>query len=304
MEQAPGGPREPQGPQEPRDTPRLPHCYRHPGSETGISCTRCERPICTECMISASVGFQCPECVRTGSGTGHDPAAQRPRTIAGGAVHDDSFLVTKVLVGLNVAVFALVLALGERFVSRLELIGYAFSPQLGEVVGVAHDQWYRLLTAAFLHQELSHILFNLLGLWFLGRMVEPALGRSRYLALYLLSGLGGSVLAYVVAAPNQPSLGASGAIFGLMGAFVVLARRIQLDMRPVVLILGVSLVLTFARPDISWEGHIGGLLTGGAIAAAMVYAPRKHRTLVQGAVCGAVLLGLVAAVLIRTAALT
>ncbi|ANW19231.1 rhomboid family intramembrane serine protease [Streptomyces clavuligerus] len=301
MEQAPGGPQEPRGPQ---GVPRLPDCYRHPGSETGISCTRCDRPICPQCMINASVGYQCPECVRSGSGTGHSASAQQPRTIAGGSLHGDPALVTKVLIGLNVAVFALVLSLGERFVSQLELIGYAFSPQLGEIVGVAHDQWYRLLTAVFLHQELSHILFNLLGLWFLGRMVEPALGRRRFLALYLLSGLGGSTLAYLVAEPNQPSLGASGAIFGLMGAFVVLARRVQLDMRPVVLILGVSLVLTFTRPDISWEGHIGGLVTGAVIAAGMVYAPRERRALVQSAVCGAVLLVMVVAVLARTSVLT
>ncbi|MER6915220.1 rhomboid family intramembrane serine protease [Streptomyces sp. NPDC000594] len=302
MEQVPGSPKEPQGP-DPRDPAGLPDCYRHPGSETGISCTRCERPICPQCMVSASVGFQCPECVRGGSGTGHSASASAPRTIAGGSLHDDSFLVTKVLIALNVAVYALVLALGERFVSEVELIGYAYSPQLDEIVGVAHDQWYRLLTAVFLHQELSHILFNLLGLWFLGRMVEPALGRGRYLALYLLSGLGGSTLAFVIAAPNQPSLGASGAIFGLMGAFVVLARRVRMDMRPVAIILAISLVMTFARPDISWEGHIGGLVTGALIAAGLVYAPRARRRLVQTATCAVVLLAVVVAVLARTAAL-
>ncbi|MGW6459006.1 rhomboid family intramembrane serine protease [Streptomyces sp. NPDC055078] len=301
MDQAPGSPQEPQGPQ---GAQGLPSCYRHPGRETGISCTRCERPICTECMVSASVGFQCPECVRDGSGTGHGRGANQPRTIAGGSIAADSFLVTKILIGLNAAVFVLVLALGERFVSEVELIGYAISPQLAEIVGVADGEWYRLLTAVFLHQELPHILFNLLGLWFLGRMVEPALGRSRFLAVYLISGLGGSTLAYVLAAPNQPSLGASGAIFGLMGAFAVLARRTNLDMRPVVLILGVSLLLTFTRPDISWEGHIGGLVAGALLTLGMVYAPRERRTLVQAATCAAVLAVIVVAVVARTASLT
>lgn len=298
MDQAPGSPQEPQG------APSLPTCYRHPDRDTGISCTRCERPICTECMISASVGFQCPECVRTGSGTGHAPDANRPRTIAGGAIADDSFLVTKILIGINVAVFVMVLALGERFLAETELIGYAFSPQLGEIVGVAHGQWYRLVTAVFLHQELPHILFNMLGLWFLGRIVEPALGRSRFVAVYLLSGLGGSALAYLLAAPNQPSLGASGAIFGLMGAFAVLARRTNIDMRPVLIILAVSLVLTFTRPDISWEGHIGGLIAGALITLGLVYAPRDRRTLVQWATCASVLLLILVAVVGRTVSLT
>ncbi|MEO3972747.1 rhomboid family intramembrane serine protease [Streptomyces sp. CAU 1734] len=301
MDQAPGSPQEPQGPQ---GAAGLTHCYRHPDRETGISCTRCERPICPECMISASVGFQCPECVRTGSGTGHSPTANQPRTIAGGTHTGDGFPVTKVLIGINLAVFVLVLTLGERFLAETELIGYAYSPQLGEVVGVAHGQWYRLITAAFLHQEVPHILFNLLGLWFLGRMVEPALGRSRYIALYLLSGLGGSVLAYVLAAPNQPSLGASGAIFGLMGAFIVLARRSHLDMRFVLVLLAVNLVLTFTRPDISWEGHIGGLVTGVLVTLGLVYAPRDRRTLVQAGTLAGVLLLIVAAVIVRTAALT
>src|SRR5687767_10117341 len=102
MDQAPGSP------QEPQDAQAVPSCYRHPGRETGIRCTRCERPICPECMVSASVGFQCPECVRTGSGTGHSPTANQPRTIVGGSVVGDTFLITKMLVGINVAVFILV----------------------------------------------------------------------------------------------------------------------------------------------------------------------------------------------------
>ncbi|GGZ16318.1 rhomboid family intramembrane serine protease [Streptomyces inusitatus] len=301
MDQAPGSPQEPQGA---RGGPSLPSCYRHPGSETGISCTRCERPICPQCMISASVGFQCPECVKTGSGTGHSASAVQPRTIAGGTIAADPFLVTKILLGINVAVYALVLTLGKEFVARTELIGLAVNPHLGEIVGVADGQWYRLLTSVFLHQDLSHIVFNMLGLWFLGRIVEPALGRSRFLALYLLSGLGGSALAYLLAAENQPSLGASGAIFGLMGAFAVLARRSNLDMRPVAVILAISLVLTFARPGISWQGHIGGLVVGALIALGMVYAPRAHRTLIQAGVCGAVLLVILAMVVARTVALS
>ncbi|MFJ6410298.1 rhomboid family intramembrane serine protease [Streptomyces hydrogenans] len=281
-----------------------PHCYRHPGTETGIRCTRCEKPICPECMISASVGFQCPDCVRTGSGTGHAADANQARTLAGGRVRTDDRLVTKVLIGICVLVYGLVLILGDRFVDELVLIGYAYNPLLGEVVGVADGEWYRLLTATVLHQEPWHILFNLLGLWVIGGIVEPELGRSRYALLCLLSGLSGSVLAYVVAAPNQPSLGASGIVYGLIGAWVVLARRRRHDMRPVALFVALSLLMTFTRPGISWEAHVGGLVAGVLVTYALVRAPRSRRELIQYGACGLVLLIDVGVAMARTFALT
>ncbi|MEU8881542.1 rhomboid family intramembrane serine protease [Streptomyces hydrogenans] len=283
---------------------RPPHCYRHPGTETGIRCTRCEKPICPECMISASVGFQCPDCVRSGSGTGHAADANQARTLAGGRVRTDDRLVTKVLIGICVLIYGLVLILGDRFVDELVLIGYAFNPLLGEVVGVADGEWYRLLTATVLHQEPWHILFNLIGLWVIGGIVEPELGRSRYALLCLLSGLSGSVLAYVVAAPNQPSLGASGIVYGLIGAWVVLARRRRHDMRPVVLFVALSLLMTFTRPGISWEAHVGGLVAGVLVTYALVQAPRSRRELIQYGACGLLLLIDVGVVTARTFALT
>ncbi|MEU3603981.1 rhomboid family intramembrane serine protease [Streptomyces sp. NPDC035033] len=279
-------------------------CYRHPGTETGIRCTRCEKPVCPECMISASVGFQCPDCVRGGSGTGHAAGANRPRTLAGGRVRSDDRLVTKVLIGINLLVYVLVLVGGDRIVAELELVGRAFEPLLGENIGVAFGEWYRLLTATVLHQEPWHILLNLLGLWMIGGVVEPELGRSRYALLCLLSGLSGSVLAYVVAAPNQPSLGASGIVFGLIGAWAVLDRRLRHDMGPVALFVALSLVMTFTRPGISWEGHIGGLLAGALVTFVFVYAPRARRNLVQYGACGLLLLIEVGIVLARTAALS
>ncbi|MFF5783738.1 rhomboid family intramembrane serine protease [Streptomyces sp. NPDC012693] len=281
-----------------------PRCYRHPEAETGIRCTRCDKPICTRCMISASVGFQCPDCVRDGSGTGHAADANQPRTLAGGKVASDDRLVTKILIGINLAVFLAVLAAGDRFVDELVLIGYAFSPGLGEVVGVADGEWYRLVTSTVLHQEIWHILFNVLGLWVIGGIVEPELGRIRYAALCLLSGLSGSVLAYLVAAPNQPSLGASGVVYGLIGAWVVLARRRRHDMRPVVLFVALSLLMTFTRPGISWEAHVGGLVAGALVTYALVHAPRARRDLVQYGACGLVLLLDLGMVLARSAALT
>ncbi|MCD2465772.1 MULTISPECIES: rhomboid family intramembrane serine protease [unclassified Streptomyces] len=282
----------------------LPRCFRHPEVETGIRCTRCEKPICPSCMVSASVGFQCPDCVRNGSGTGHAADANQPRTLAGGRVAADDRLVTKILIGINLAVYLAVLVFGDRLVDELVLIGYAYSPSLGELVGVADGEWYRLLTSTVLHQEVWHILFNVLGLWVIGGIVEPELGRTRYAALCLLSGLSGSVLAYLVAAQNQPSLGASGVVYGLIGAWVVLARRRRHDMRPVILFVALSLLMTFTRPGISWEAHVGGLVAGLVVTYALVHAPRARRDLVQYGALALVLLLDVGIVLARTATLT
>ncbi|WP_327324810.1 rhomboid family intramembrane serine protease [Streptomyces sp. NBC_01210] len=300
MDQAPGSPQEPQ---EPQAEHGLPSCYRHPGRETGIRCTRCERPICTDCMVSASVGFQCPECIRTGSGTGHGPTANQPRTLAGGAVAAHPHLVTKILLVINIAVF-IAAAASDRVVNELALIAQWPPAPFVPVDGVAEGQWYRLFTSMFLHQQVWHIAFNMLGLWWLGGPLEQALGRVRYLALYLLSGLAGSAFTYLIASPNQASLGASGAIFGLLGATAVLMRRLNYDMRPVIALLALNLLFTFTWSGIAWEAHVGGLIAGIAIAFGLVHAPREHRNLVQFGSCAAVFLAIAVTVLLRTASLT
>ncbi|MGW6284406.1 rhomboid family intramembrane serine protease [Streptomyces sp. NPDC055107] len=283
-----------------------PTCYRHPDRETGISCTRCERPICPECMVSASVGFQCPDCARQGSGTGHHPSAARPRTLAGGTVAADPRLVTKILLGINLALFLLV-SIRPALVSDLTLVGLAWdpSPPPGSVAGVADGQWYRLVTSMFLHQEVVHIGFNMLGLWWLGGQLEAALGRSRYLALYLLSGLAGGALTYLLAVPGQQSLGASGAVYGLFGAIAVLMRRMNYDLRPVLVLLALNLAFTyFNRDGIAWQAHVGGLIAGVVIAVGMVHAPRERRTAVQVGACALVLLASVGIIVARTMSLT
>lgn len=303
MEQPPKSPD-----QQPADADgSVPHCYRHPDRETGIRCTRCDKPICTDCMIDASVGFQCPDCVRGGSGTGHAPTATQPRNVVGAAVRGgDSRLVTKILVGLNLLVFALAHLpdTGERLVSDLCLIGAWPAPPYFISEGVAGGEWYRLFTSMFLHQEIWHIAFNMLGLWWLGGPLEAALGRVRFIALYLLSGLAGSALTYAVAAPNQPSLGASGAIFGLLGATAVLMKRMNYDMRPVIALLVINLIFTFGGSNIAWEAHIGGLVAGALLALGLIGAPREKRNLVQYGTFGVVLVMVVVTVLVRTASLT
>ncbi|MER6385838.1 rhomboid family intramembrane serine protease [Streptomyces sp. NPDC001250] len=290
-----------------QDAQRAPVCYRHPDRETGVRCTRCERPICPECMVSASVGFQCPECVRGGSGTGHAPTAARPRTLAGGTITADPRLVTKILIGLNAAVFLAQLSLGDTFTNRFELIGRAQFSLFGPIEGIAEGQYYRLLTAMFLHSPTSytHILFNMLSLWWIGGPLEAALGRARYLALYFTAGLAGSALTYLLAEPNAPSLGASGAIFGLFGATGVLMRRLNYDLRPLIGLLVINLIITFYPGfNIAWQAHIGGLVAGVAVGYAMVHAPRERRTLVQYGICALVLAVVVVLTLVRTAQLT
>jgi membrane associated rhomboid family serine protease len=273
--------------------PGVASCYRHPDRETGISCARCERPICPSCMISASVGYQCPECVHGADATSA-ARATRPRTITGGTIAANPGLVTKVIIGLNLAVFLGALVGGTRFVFDIDLLGYA----------VADGEWYRMVTSAFLHDELWHIGLNMLALWLLGPPLEAAFGRSRYVTLYLVSALAGSTLAYLLTPANQGSLGASGALYGLFGATAVLMRRLNYDMRPIAVLLAINLVLSFTVDRISWQAHIGGLIAGTVIAYAMVHAPRERRTLVQTLVCAALLLIMVVACVARTAALT
>ena len=287
----------------PQDARRVPVCYRHPERETGIRCTRCERPICPECMVDASVGFQCPECVREGRGTGHTPAASVPRTIAGGAVAADPRLVTKILLGINLAVF-LAVQVRPSLVRDLYLIGTWQPAPFLPTQGVAEGEWYRLFTSMFTHQEIWHIAFNMLSLWWLGGPLEQALGRARYLTLYLISGLAGGALTYLLASGTTASLGASGAIFGLFGATAVLMRRLKYDMRPVIALLVINLIFTFGWSNIAWQAHIGGLVAGVVIGYAMVHAPRERRALVQYGTCALVLVAVAVMALLRTAQLT
>ncbi|MEU6588666.1 rhomboid family intramembrane serine protease [Streptomyces sp. NPDC046881] len=287
-----------------QDARSVPVCYRHPDRETGVRCTRCERPICPECMVSASVGFQCPDCVRGGSGTGHAPQASRPRTLAGGTVTADPRLLTKILIGINLAVFIAIQA-DRSLLDDVVLYG-AWPPKpFTPTSGVAGGEWYRFASSMFAHEQYWHIGFNMLSLWWVGGPLEAALGRARYLAVYFASGLAGGALTYLLASPTTASLGASGAIFGLFGATAVLMRRLNYDMRPVIALLVINLIFTFnPSMNISWEAHIGGLVAGVVTGYAMVHAPRERRSLVQYGTCAVVLALSLALVLVRTAQLT
>ncbi|MCW2948908.1 MAG: Rhomboid family protein [Actinoallomurus sp.] len=285
--------------------PQVPTCYRHPGRETYVSCARCGRPICPDCMHDAAVGHQCPECVREGNRT-----VREARTVFGGRVSATP-VVTMTLIGINVLAY-----LGElvspRFVDRFEMIGDGLMRTSNgiEMVGVAHGEWYRLITAAFLHIPLSsgalgitHILFNMWALWVVGPQLEQVLGRLRFAVLYILSALGGNVLLYLVDA-HQPAVGASGAIFGLFAAFFVVGRRLGADTRGIAFLILINLMFTFTFSGISWEGHVGGLITGAVLAAAFAYAPRGRQKAVQVAASAVVTAILVVLTVVQTTALT
>jgi membrane associated rhomboid family serine protease len=283
-----GGP-QPERPEQPGPGPKAgPRCYRHTDRETYIHCQRCGRSICPECMRQASVGFQCPECVAAGRAS-----TPRARTVYGGAVRGTGNIVTKVLIGLNVAMF-LAIQVNNTLAIDTGLVG----------AGVAQGQLYRLVTSTFVHVQLLHLAFNMFALWIFGPELERVLGRMRFVALYVLSGLTGSVAVYWLTAPNQLTLGASGAVFGLLGAALVISVRRGQDVTWLLGLLGINLAFTFLAANISWQGHLGGLVGGLAIGAAMAWAPRRGRTIVQVAALVAVLALCVLLTVARTAALT
>lgn len=285
----------------PDDSSQPPRCYKHRDRETYVSCVRCGRPICPDCMRPAAVGFQCPEEMR-GSGEGpggRGPAPRPPRTQLGGQVAPGRpGLVTQILIGLCVAAYVLQGAPGlglsssttfNKFTYRFDLDGFAIADQ---------HQYYRLLTAAFLHASLLHILFNMYALYLLGFELERVLGRARYLALFVVCAVGGSTLSFVVHGRSTASLGASTAIFGFFAAYYLIARRLRADTSSILIIVGINLVITFLVGSIDKFGHIGGLVTGLVVGAIYVTVPARQRAL-QAVLVGAVLAALVVIVMLR-----
>nr|NLI50207.1 rhomboid family intramembrane serine protease [Propionibacterium sp.] len=257
-------------------------CYRHPDRPTGLGCQRCGRPICPECVRPAAVGFQCPECAAEQVPVTYPARTPQRRSAAAP--------VTTALIGLNVAVWAAILLTGQYqswLVNLLALqpegvctvrgLDYVrVSPQeclqAGGTyfAGVSEGSVWQLLTSAFTHVSLVHIAFNMVALWFLGPQLERFLGWRRYLALYLLSALAGSVAVFWLADPTSSTLGASGAVFGLMGALLIVAWRLGNDVTQLLVWLGANVAITFAAGEgISWQGHLGGL-AGGLVVAALL----------------------------------
>jgi membrane associated rhomboid family serine protease len=271
-------------------------------------------------MRPASVGFQCPECVKEGA-----KATRSGRTAYGGLRPTDASLTSGVLIALNAAVWLAVLVTGggtSRLLDWLVLRtqGLCFLPGATyeadglsctsggrSLPGVVDGAYWELVTSMFTHVQVWHIGFNMLALWVLGPQLELAVGRTRFLALYFISGLAGGALV-LWAGPEYSiggTLGASGAIFGLMGALAVVALKVGGDVRGVLTWIGINFALTFLIAHISWQGHLGGFLAGAGIGAILVFAPRgRRRTTVQALGTAAVALLVVAAILARVAQLS
>jgi membrane associated rhomboid family serine protease len=275
-------------PADPQASTVEPVCPRHPSRVSYVRCQRCERPVCPECQRPAPVGIQCVDCVREAS-----KQTRQVKTVFGGAVTDGRPLATYTLI-----VACVVLWLGQQvspsLTDKLEFAPYAAS----------HRPW-TFLTAAFLHSPSSvlHIASNMYALWICGQALEPMLGRARYVALYVISALGGSVGYLLLAQPElyaghqtawwTPTVGASGAVFGLFAALVVLYRKMGLSTAPIFVLIGINAVLSFTVHGIAWQAHLGGLVTGAIASAVLILAPKARRSTVQWAGLGGVLVLLV-----------
>ena len=283
------------------DTP-VTTCYRHPLRQTAIHCVRCNRPICPECVRPAAVGFQCPDDVRFARRT-----IRTPRTVVGARLRaSDRPLLTWSIIALNVAAYVAtaigaVRGVNENHTTRL-FADWLLVPQ---TVAQKH-QFYRLLTSTFLHYGLLHIVLNMLALAMIGPYLERLLGGWRFVAIYLLSALGGSVAVYVFGSRYTAVVGASGAIFGLFAACLLLVSELGLDPRTLIATIVLNFVLTFSVPDISKLGHIGGFVMGAVATVAIAGLPRRRRLMqawIQLLGLGALLAALVVAVVWRTSAL-
>jgi membrane associated rhomboid family serine protease len=277
------------------------HCYRHPGRETLVRCSSCERPICTDCMVTASVGMRCPECARGGAPR-RGGASRGLRIPSGGGT-----TVTMVLIAVNVLVF-LAEILGGGPVGRGTSGDIADAMALS-AANVADGEWWRTITYGFAHAGIMHLGFNMLALWILGGPLEEYVGSARMLVIYASSVVWGAVGALALS-PDALTVGASGGVFGLMAALLVLSRQRGMDMlfSSVGGLLLVNLAITFLLPGISIGGHLGGLIGGAAAALVLSGFGRGHMAygrLTPPVVLGCVLLlagGVAAAVVLAQSA--
>lgn len=274
------------------EAPAAPTCYSHPDRVAGAICRRCGRPICPECMREAPVGWQCATCVRADSRT--TPVIRwRPSRTGGGVGSLGNSRITPVVVALiAVNVAAYLYEQGHRT--------FAFDTKYFLYPVLVHTHWYMLITSAFLHVGPTHLLLNMFSLAIVGPAVEAEVGRLRFLAVYLLSAVGGSVGYYLLAPANQPGIGASGAIFGLLGAYVVIAKLRGWPLQQIVALLVINVLYSFSG-NIAWQAHLGGLVTGTVVCFGLMWTPgrpgRVSETaqLVQGlavVIAGAILLAL------------
>lgn len=250
--------------------PPQPRCVRHPDRPTLLSCTRCGRPACPDCLRDASVGKQCVDCVAAARST-----TPHARTVAGAPVRSDhpTPLITYILIGLNVLVFAITAAQSSSVMNNQLRSGLFHDFALWPPMIAGNDEYLRLVGSGFLHFGPIHLAVNMFALWVIGRDTEIVLGRARYIAVYLLSILGGSA-AVMLMQTDAVTAGASGAVFGLMGAQAVILLRLRRSPAPVLTVVAVNVFISLTIPGISLWGHLGGLVIGAASTAAFLYGPQ------------------------------
>lgn len=253
-------------------------CYRHPKRESRVLCQRCGRPICPECQIPAAVGVQCPECVNDG----HATMERRPSALARAFRPGTSVpVVTYSLMAVTALVFLL-----QFLTSGALTQAWVYAPVLTPT-----EPW-RMLTSVFLHSQtfLLHIVFNLYALFLFGRVLEPLIGHLRFVYLYVICGLAGSVGVLWLASPMQAVLGASGAVFGLMGAYFVIQRHLGGSAVQLLIVIGLNLALGFFVSGVAWQAHVGGLVIGVAAGLILVRTRRVRQRRIQLLLLGALAL--------------
>lgn len=262
------------------------YCYRHPDRQSFVLCQRCGRTICAECQTPAAVGVHCPECMRESR---QSAPRTRPAVVTSvrRLAQPGTPVVTYAIMALCVLIFAAEAATGQLVSQSGSPIysALAYYPPLTVV-----EPW-RMITSLFVHGSILHILFNMYSLFILGPELERMIGRWRFAVLFLLSGLGGSV-AVLLSAPNYVVIGASGAIFGLFGAYFVIARHLGGNSRQLVIVIVINLVIGFVVPGIAWQAHVGGLVVGALVAFVLVRTRPRQKRLLQGVLLAGVLVGL------------
>lgn len=255
-------------------------CYRHPDRMSFVLCQKCLRTICPECQTQGAVGVICPECMKQQAAqrTAAQKKAERRWGRGSGAVVTTAGSraprVTYVIMAVTIAISLIQMIpgpIGAAVGNALTFIGYYISPELGSQV-----QPWRAFSVMLVHGSFLHLFFNMLSLWMMGRILEPLLGRWRFLALYLISGLAGSI-AMALIAPGSAVVGASGAIFGTFGALIVITRRLGGDITQILVIVGINLLIGFIPGfNVAWQAHLGGLIGGLAVGA--IYAATRQRS--------------------------
>ena len=244
-------------------------CYRHPNRETGVSCAHCGRGLCPDCMVFTPVGIKCAE--HAGVPTGTAKVVQGARRFG---IEGDGALLTKILIGINVAVFLWQVGSGGTL---SQPYGYPYLHGALNGYLVANGDWWRLATSMFLHASVIHLGMNMLFLWWIAAPVEQAIGRARFALVYLVSGLAGAAGALLLTAPGTTTVGASGALFGILGAAFIFERQRNYVLGGGALtIIVLNLAFTFAIPGISIGGHLGGLVGGALCALALSRLGRAH----------------------------